>query len=276
MNKLYRRLALLTVPLFMLQILSVVTNIDPRTGFFRSGGWFLLIAQILVLTAAIVWIYSKAQKTTLNTAGPQDNPYAALFFGATGITSAIGSVMQLVGALRTAPFSALFMSKKKLLENYASTHFRIEFVCALVGMIAAVWFLWAAVRLIKTGSVSGSPYFCCVPVLWYIIRALSDFSISTVNYHNTVILISLAADLMLALLFLRLIWVASLGYPKENISGLAPFALLAFVFTISFKTPLTLIALQTSGTDFLLILTDTFAATGAFIAVDQLLKEKAA
>lgn len=274
MRKTYRLLSLLTIPFFALRLIDALTNIDPATGFFISGNWLKHIVIVAVLVAAVVYITVLSKKSASDFCCPSAGTPPCLFFGASALAVAAGSVLLFTGVFKNFTLKQIFMSKMQLYDiGISNTHFRIEFWCSLLGIIAAAWFIFAAVQFFSgNGDVSKHPFFCCVPFVWFTVRALSDFVVSPVNPNNTVIFACLASNLILALFYLRYTRFASMGYPKEDAQKLAPLALLAFVFTLSFKLPLIFVTIKYSPADTVLIFADTFAAAAAFCITDLVLR----
>ncbi len=269
MRKLYRPLALLALPLFVLRLLDVILdNIDLRTGFSRAGGLLKTILILVVIFGAAGYQWFRARKISPAQNKPAPSVLSAilLFFSAVGAVA--GSIGLLTEVFQRATWEQLFLSKQKLFAvNITDTHFRIEFWCALCGFLAAAWFLFAAIRMFQNGDLSGQPIFCCVPILWYCLRTLSDYALSP-NPYNTFWLTSIAVNMILALLFLQYMRAASLHYPESFAVKLAPYALLAFLFAVSFQLPVAPLLVQRSLASFTLSLVDVFAAVAVFVATD--------
>jgi hypothetical protein len=274
MNRMYRLLALVTIPFFISRTLDVFFNIDPHTGFYYNNGWFIPATVLFVLVTVLVLMRITVKNKSVIAGRPSSSAIVSAFLFVSSIATAAGSVFLLFNVFNGVGFTEIFMSRAELFDaGFASTHFRIEFWCSLAGLVAAVWFIFAVVCFLTNGGdLSAHPWFCCVPVLWFCIRALADYSIAPVNPNNTVIFASLASDLILALFFFRYCRFAALGYPAEETKKLAVPALLAFIFTVSFKLPLVVFAVETSMAETLYILSDAFAATAAFCIVNKILK----
>ena len=274
MRKLFRLLALITIPLFAIRLLNVLLNIDPVTGFYTNDSRITIILSLAFLVVALILMAVQVKKSPPSFGAPSAGTLPASFFCISALSTAVGSVFLLLGVFSQVTLKEIFMSRRALLEaGFVSSHFRIEFWCSLIGFVAAAWFLFAAVRFLRDGDLSGHPWFCCVPVIWFCLRALADYSIAPVNPNNTIILASLAADLVLAVFFFRFCRFAALGHPPDDLKKLVVPALLVFIFTISFKSPLVVFAVETSFAEALYIISDSFAAAAAFCLTDKLLKE---
>ena len=274
MSRVYRLLALVTIPFFITRTLDVIFNIDPHTGFYINSSWFVPAMVLCVLVTVLVLMRTTVKNNPAIEGNPSSSAIVSAFFFVSSIATAAGSVFLLFSVFKGVGFTEIFMSRAELFDaGFVSTHFRIEFWCSLAGLVAAVWFIFAVVSFLANGGdLSAHPWFCCVPVLWFCVRALADYSIAPVNPNNTIIFASLASDLLLALFFFRYCRFAALGYPAEETKKLVIPALLAFIFTVSFKLPLVVFAVETSMAETLYILSDTFAATAAFCIVNKILK----
>lgn len=278
MRKLYRILALIVLPLFALRFVDAVQNINLATGFYDSGSSFLRVLSVLAVVAVVLVMRMRVKSAEIeDSASPRANLVCSVYFALTSVTVLLSSALQIFKALDQAGgFRQLFMSKKALyLAGFTTTHFRIEFWCGVVGILAAAWFAFAAMRFfLKDGNLSGRPLFSCVPIVWYCLRAVSDFSLAPVNPNNALIITFIAVDLVLGLFYLRYARYTSLGHNSEDARRMIPYGMLAFVFTLSFKAPLVAVLPQES-TDILLALADCFSAVTAFVATDITLKGSA-
>jgi len=270
MKRLYRTLAFLVIPLCALRLYDTLFNIDPKSGYFKNGFNIFYILSFIIIFAAFVWLMIKGRKSTVTTTPPSADGFTGIVFCICALLTAAASLLLMSDVFGRVELSHIFMSRKELFSlNIIDTHFRIEFWVAAVGFIAAVWFAYAAYRFFKDGNVSKRPIFCGVIIVWFCLRALSDFSIAPVNPNDTIILTRLFADLILALFFLKFLRFASIGYPAEETKKLMPYAFLAFAFVVSFKAPLLLIV---SLTNAFLIGVDLFASIAAFAMMGQLIK----
>lgn len=284
----FRWLALLILPLFILRATDVLFNVDPHTGFFTAKtGWLFYGVGLGVLVLMAILAALKIRKVSENTfAPPAPNFFGALFLASAGVIVLVGSVSMLLkiiqqpldGITGSPMFELryLFMRRTDLLAIVRNTHFRIEFWCALAGILVVSWaFVSIAWRLGR--GKSGAPVLLCLPAVWFGLRAICDYAIAPVNPNNTIILSCLITDLLLALFYLRFARVISLGRQPSHIKWLAPHALLAAGFTLTFNLPLLLLSsgAMFSELNVLFICSDAAAALAALILTDHCLKEKA-
>jgi hypothetical protein len=273
MRKHFRLLVLVVIPLFLVRLIDTYNNVNLTTGFFDSGGWIPRAAMIVVIASVTFVVYLKTRQSWLFFSGPHHSLVCSVFFGFAGILVFFASLLQLIKTLSQIQFEHLFLSRQQLgLLGYSSGHFRFDFYCALVGISSTVWFLWASVQFFSNrGNLSGKPFLSCLPILWYCLRAITDFSVAPVNPHNTLLLTYLATSLTLGLFYLRYARFVSLGHLRDDAVRLAACATLAFLVTLSFKAPLLAILPQDSA-DVLTTLADCFAAAAAYVAADLTLK----
>lgn len=278
MRKWFRLLGLAVVPLFAVRIVDVSRNINLQTGFYDSGNTVSRVASIaaVLLVVFIMYLLSRKDEDFMRHK-LTNNPLGGIFFALSGITVILASTLQFIYVFRQANIRNIFMSKKALyLAGFDTTHFRIEFWCAIVGVAAAIWFFFACYCYFSdAGQLTKVPLLSCLPILWYALRALSDFSISPVNPHNALIITYIAVNLLLGMFYLRFARFISLGFLPDDARRLVPYAMLAFVFTVSFKAPLVTILPQGS-VDMLLALADGMTAVTAFVVTDITMKKEGA
>lgn len=278
MRKMFRILGLVVVPLFAFRMVDAARNINLSTGFYDSGNTPLRVLALAAVGVVVFLVFLRSRTAEdFMQHKLTNNPVGGLFFALSGLSVTLASAMQLVYALAQAPLRDFFRSKRTLyLAGYENTHFRIELLCAIVGLMAAVWFVYASVCYFKDASqLTKVPFFSCLPVVWYALRAVSDFSVSPVNPNNALIITYIAVDLILGVFYLRFARFISLGFQSRDARRLVPYAMLAFVFTVSFKAPLVTILPQNS-VDLMLAAADGFTAAAAFIVTDITMKKKGA
>jgi len=272
MKRLWSLLALFTLPFALLRSWDVLYNIDARTGFFYSSGWLRHILILLTVLSITLYSFVLARRTPLTDHGTGSSPLIALLglFSAAVITW--GSALQIVGSLQVGGFRALFMSRRALFGmGLTSIHFQSAFWSGVFGLAAALWFVWLAWSyLCRNGAVTTMPVLCVLPVLWYLVRAFSDFSYAPINYNNTLVFSCLFADLLLALGWYRFLYCSIQGFPTDVLAKASPYALLAFLFTLSFKLPVLLIPyVHHTQADRLLIAADGLSAFTLFLVMTQ-------
>lgn len=278
MRTLFRFSLLMILPLFVLRTADVLMNVDVTTGFFaaQTGGLFWG-AGLALLALAAVLLALKNRKAYLRFAPASPSFLGALLLAVTGILIEIGSFGMLLNVIQQPGFEYrhLFISRVELFAlGVTSIHFRMEFWCALLGILLIGWiFLWIAWR-VGHGELAKAPVLFCLPVVWFAMRAVCDYTIAPINPHDNMILTRLIADLLLALFYLRYARAISLGRQQNHLRGLAPYALLAGGFMLAFKLPLLFLASQFSPSDVLLIAAEAVAAAAAFVLADHSLKER--
>jgi hypothetical protein len=274
MRKTYILLSLSAIPFFGLRLFDVLANMDKR-AFFIAGSWARHIAVLALLIAGAVYMASVAKKAAPLREGPSGSVAAGRIFIVSAVLTASGSILLLTGSLeRAGNLSNIFLSRGELIsQGHRDLHFGVDFWCSFVGLAAAAWFIFAASRfLFRGGDISGRPFFCCIPAVWFGARAFSDYSLSPVNPNNSAVVASIAASLLLACFYLRYTRLASTGYPSAGAQKLAHLALLAFVFTVSFKLPLVAAGWNMPFPERIFILSDAAAASAAFSLTDAMLK----
>lgn len=274
MRKLYRLLALVVVPIFVFHLVDTIQHMNPSTGFYTSSNGFLRAFSLLAAAAAAGIAFLRTRQfEDRQFKAPDSSFFATLLFALSGIAVALASALQLINVFEQASFQNIFMSKKALyLAGFTTSHFRIEFWSSLVGFCAAAWFIYAGWCLFQDPKqLAKGRLFNGLPVIWYGLRAISDFSLSPVNPHNTLIITYIAVSLMLAMFYLRFTRYMTLEYQPGDFRRLVLDALLVFIFTISFKLPIAVI-LPYQMDRMLLAIADTLTALTAFVVTDRIIK----
>ncbi len=236
---------------FAFRLIDSLFFVNPETGFYDGGSTALRIAVLIALAAVcIVFSRSFKQKASLPEKAEKSLP-AVLFFLLASLFALIGSAASAAGSLR-------------LVQPIGRV---ITYICCILGILAAVWFFVAAYYYFKGKALFGR-YFSVAVILWFCFRALSEFVRAPINANNSVALVSLASELILAAFFLSLGQYFSLENKKEAFAKKAvSLSLLALTFAagVGGATVITYIKSgDTAGAA--LSAADAFAALGGYLA----------
>lgn len=258
MKRKYYLFGLSALAFFAFRLIDTLLFVNPKTGFYDGGSTVLRIVILVALAAVCVFF---ARKFKPEAGIPEDkarNLPAALFFLLAGLFALIGSASEAADTV-------------KLIQPIGRV---ITYICCILGILAAVWFFAAAYYYFKGKALFGR-YLSVAVILWYCFRALTEFVRAPINANNSVVLVSLASELILAALFLAFGRYLSLEKGRvEFAQKTVSLSLLAlvFVFGVGGATVVTYLkAGETSGA--ILALTDAFAALGGFLAAATFIKK---
>ena len=272
MKRIWNLLCLSALPLLLIRLWDVKSNIDARTGFFHDERWFRHVLILLTFIALVLYENICARRQADETFHPKNSVGVLLAGAMTSLCVFVASLLMLYSSYTTGGgISYLLMPRRALMEmGIISTHFQTEFWCSLVGLATVAWFAWLCIRFNKGGDVSIKPLFCLLPVIWYSFRAFNDFSLAPVNYHNTLVFSCFTADLLLALAWYNVAHHAALGYTRQSRVKASTFILAAILFTVSFKFPVLFIPYSHHTIfDKIFILSDTLSAISLYFIASQ-------
>lgn len=240
MNKRFQKLLIICAPLFLLRVCEAVWLIDPFTGYCNAGSWWYhwLIAALVAALAMLA--YKMFGGLSAKEPGEFDDGFGLFpFFAVAGLLSGYASGSLMLSVVRQHPLAHFFMSSNQLASlGIASGGFRVSFLCAVFGLLAAVWMLAAAVHCARREKgLYNSVWFSLAPVVFYVLRAVACFASGPINANDTMSVISIASSLILAYFFLMCARFVSLDSSAVVIKKLAVFALIACCVSAAFSLP---------------------------------------
>jgi hypothetical protein len=243
---------------FVLRAIDTLLFINPETGYYDGGSVALRVAGLVLLAVASSLLANWFRPACAIPEKKEKNPLAALFFLLAGIAALIGSASEIANAL-------------KLILPLGRA---ITYICCLLGVAAAVWFILAARWLTNDRQAFGR-FVTIAVILWYCFRALTEFVRAPINANNSVVLVSLASELIMASFFLALGRYLSLEGDKADFAKKTltlAFPALLFVAGVGGATLITYIkAGETANAA--LAAADALGAVGGYLAAATFIKK---
>ncbi|MEG2233362.1 MAG: hypothetical protein RRZ42_01880 [Oscillospiraceae bacterium] len=276
MSKKYRYIALIPILLLVARISDVALNMELSSGFYKSSNTEYHLAQLAVVIIAAVMLshilknYTPPKSDDIWLGGT-----GFVLFAASGFALGYANIRKLCEIIRMHPFHHFFMNREQLMQiGFSGGQFKFEFLCAVVGIAAAAWFVSASLPHFKgqTG-LNGSRLFALVPVLWYCLRAVSMFVAAPINSRDSVAVSIMVSCIIMANLWYSIARYSAFSENKKQLQRISVCAFLSLVFTVAICIPnIVPLMSRAKAADAIMLAADALtAACGVYIA-DSIIK----